>query len=179
VREDSRVLIRRERPEDHASVRAVLRAAFADPAAPQDAPVEPGLVEALRASGEWIPELALVAETETQDVAGYVVCTRGWVDDRPALGLGPLAVAPDGQRRGAGSALMHAVLGAADALGEPLVALLGHTGYYPRFGFRPAGELGIVPPVATWALHFQVRRLTAYRPELRGAFRYAPPFDDL
>ena len=40
---------------------------------------------------------------------------------------------------------MHAVLGAADALNEPLVVLLGSTGYYPKFGFRPAGEYGITP----------------------------------
>ena len=110
---------------------------------------------------------------------GYVVCTRGWVDDRPALGLGPLAVRPGVQRTGAGSALMHAVLGAADALGEPLVALLGHTEYYPRFGFRPAEELGIAAPVAEWGPHFQVRALSAHEPDLRGEFRYAQPFNDL
>jgi putative acetyltransferase len=103
----------------------------------------------------------------------------GWVDGHPALGLGPLAVAPVAQRRGAGSALMHAVLGAADALDEGLVALLGHTDYYPRFGFRPAGELGITPPVAEWASHFQVRALSAYEPDLRGSFRYPPPFEEL
>jgi putative acetyltransferase len=37
---------------------------------------------------------------------------------------------------------MHAVLGAADALDEPLVVLLGHPDYYPRFGFRPAAVDG-------------------------------------
>lgn len=42
-----------------------------------------------------------------------------------ALGLGPLAVRPDQQGQGVGQALMHAVLGAADALGKPFVALLG------------------------------------------------------
>ena len=82
---------------------------------------------------------------------GYVVCTRGWVDGRPALGLGPLA----------------------------LVALLGHTGYDPRCGFRPAGELGIIPPVAERAAHFQVRALSAHQPDMSGAFRYAAPFDEL
>lgn len=171
--------IRRERPGDRAAVRAVLTAAFKNPAALQDVPVEVGLVDALRASSEWVPQLSMVAESEGAEVLGYVVCTRGWVDDHPVLGLGPLAVRPAEQRRGVGSALMHAVLGAADALEEPLVALLGHTDYYPRFGFRPAGQLGITPPVAAWASHFQVRTLSAHHPGVRGAFRYAQPFNDL
>jgi putative acetyltransferase len=173
------MLIRRERPADHAAVRAVLSEAFEAPAEAGSVPVEIGLVDALRVSSEWIAPLSMVAVSDDGAIAGAVVCTRGWVDGRPALGLGPLAVAPAAQRRGAGSALMHAVLGAADALGEPLVALLGHTGFYPRFGFRPAGELGITPPVADWASHFQVRTLTAYQPDLRGTFRYAPPFEEL
>jgi putative acetyltransferase len=173
------MLIRRDRPADHTAVGAVLAEAFEEQAAPGSAPVEVGLVDALRASSEWIPQLSLVAESDEGAVVGYVVCTRGWVDGRPALGLGPLAVAPSAQHRGAGSALMHSVLGAADALDESLVALLGHTHYYPRFGFRPAGELGITPPVAAWASHFQVRTLSAYEPDLRGEFRYAPPFEDL
>ena len=173
------MLIRRERAADHAPIRTVLGAAFEEQAVPGEAPVEIGLVDALRASSEWLPPLALVAEAADGDVLGYVVCTRGWVDERPALGLGPLAVSPAAQRQGTGSALMHAVLGAADALEEPLVALVGHTGYYPRFGFRPALELGIEPPVADWAAHFQVRPMSSYRPDLRGTFRYAQPFGDL
>ena len=141
--------------------------------------MEVGLIDALRSSSEWIPQLSLVAESDDQMVVGYVICTRGWVDSRPALGLGPVAVAPATQRRGTGSALMHAVLAAADALEEPLVALLGHAEFYQRFGFRPADELGVTPPVASWAPHFQVRILSAYQPDLRGTFRYARPFDEL
>lgn len=173
------MLIRRNRPGDHAAVRAVLAAAFQNPAAPQDVPVEVGLVDALRASSDWVPQLSMVAESDEAEVVAYVVCSRARVDGRPVLALGPLAVAPVVQRRGAGAALMHAVLGAADALGEPLVAVLGHTGYYPRFGFRPADQLGITPPVAAWASHFQVRTLSADRPGLGGVFRYAQPFNDL
>jgi putative acetyltransferase len=178
-REDAAMLIRRDRPADHTAVRAVLTQAFKDQAAPGSVPVEVGLVDALRAGSEWIPQLSMVAVSDEGSIVGYVVCTRGWVEGRPALGLGPLAVAPVAQRRGAGSALMHAVLGAAEALDEPLVALLGHTDYYPKFGFRPAGELGITPPVADWASHFQVRTLSAYQADLRGAFRYAAPFDEV
>ena len=71
---------------------------------------------------------------------------------------------------------MHAVLGAADALGEPLVALLGDPAYYRRFGFRPASTVGVEAPDPAWGEKFQVRTLTAYEPGLTGTFEYAEPF---
>ena len=172
------MLIRRELPADVVAVRAVVAAAFADPAASGAVPVEVGLVDALRATAEWLPPLSMVAERNCQ-IIGYVVCSRAWVGPSPALGLGPLAVSPAAQGSGVGSALMHAVLGAADALDEPLVVLLGHTDYYPRFGFRRASELGIDAPVADWGAHFQARAMSAYDPAVRGAFRYAQPFNDV
>jgi len=72
---------------------------------------------------------------------------------------------------------MHSVLGAADALGEPLVALLGSPAYYGRFGFRTGTELGILPPDPSWGEYFQIRTLTSYEVRVRGTFRYAEPFD--
>lgn len=74
---------------------------------------------------------------------------------------------------------MHAVLGAADALNHAMVVLLGHIDHYPRFGFVAASSLGISPPDPTWEAHFQARPLAAFRPDLRGAFRYAAPFEAL
>lgn len=93
-----------------------------------------------------------------------------------AIGLGPLAVLPDAQRTGVGAALMHAALAAADALGYPVVVLLGHRDYYPRFGFVPASTLGIVPGEPAWGDHFQARTLSAWSPALAGTFHYASPF---
>jgi putative acetyltransferase len=118
-----------------------------------------------------------VAATAAGEVIGHVLCTRGHVGQAPALALGPLTVRPDHQRHGVGSALMNAVIGAADALGEPLVALLGNPAYYGRFGFRPAAEYQITPPRPEWQPHFQVRTLTGYRPSVRGNFSYPEPFD--
>lgn len=173
------VLIRRERGEDADPVRAVHTAAFADPERPDDLPVEVGLVEALREDEAWLPPLSMVAVDGGGEVVGHVTCTRAHLGSAPVLGLGPLGVLPDLQGGGIGSALMHAVLGAADALDESLVGLLGHTGYYPRFGFRPSTEFGVAPPDPEWGEHFQVRPLTAYDPEVRGEFVYAQPFRDL
>lgn len=107
---------------------------------------------------------------------GHVVCSRGRIGDRPVLGLGSLGVLPPRQRRGVGHALMHAVLGAADALGEPAVVLLGDPGYYARFGFEPAVPYGILPSDPAWEPAFQVRRLAAWEGSPRGRFSFAPPF---
>jgi putative acetyltransferase len=169
------MLVRRELADDAAAIRAVTAAAFARPGA--DVPVEAPLVDALRADPAWIPELSLVVVGPDGGISGHVVCTRGSVGGAAALALGPLSVRPDRQRSGVGKALMHAVLGAADALGEPLVVLLGSTSYYPRFGFRLASEHGITPQRPEWEEHFQVRTLTAYDPALRGEFAYPEPFD--
>jgi putative acetyltransferase len=171
------VLIRREESGDVEVIRSVTAAAFARPG--QDPPAEAHLVDWLRASPAWIPPLSLVALGDSGDVTGHVLCTRGHVGAVPVLALGPLSVRPDRQRSGVGSALMHAVLGAADALGEPLVALLGSTAFYTRFGFRLGSHYPITPKVAEWEPHFQVRTLTAFRPGTRGPFAYPEPFDRL
>lgn len=178
------MLVRREEPGDVETVQSIVASAFARPDAPGVIPVEVRLLEELRIDEGWLPALSLVAaepadgEATEQKIIGQVVCTRGTVDGRPALGLAPLAVHPDHQGRGVGSALMHAVLGAADALGEPLVALLGEPGYYARYGFRPSAEYGITAPDARWGNYFQVRVLSAYR-LLNGTFAYAEPFNRL
>ncbi|GAA1779816.1 N-acetyltransferase [Streptomonospora arabica] len=188
------MLIRRETAADEAAVRAVIASAFAAnvPAGAPDGtePVEAVLLGRLRRDAGWLPEYSLAAVEGTGagdpadpvgggPVVGHVVCTRGYVGTTAALGLGPIGVAPGCQGRGIGSALMHAVLGAADARSEPLVALLGEPGYYRRFGFRPAAELGVVAPDPAWGDYFQVRPLSAYDTAHRGAFRYAAPFDRL
>ncbi|MDH2425508.1 N-acetyltransferase [Sphaerisporangium sp. TRM90804] len=173
------MLIRRESPADISSIHEVHTAAFGKPGTPGDPPAEAGLVDALRACDAWLPALSLVATTPDGAVAGHVVCTRATAGSTPVLGLGPLGVLPAHQGRGVGHALMHAVLGAADALDEPLVILLGHRDYYPRFGFRPAEDYGITPPVPEWGPSFMARPLTSYTPTIRGAFAYAAPFDDL
>lgn len=162
-------------PDDIAAIRAVVADAFGG----ADQVPEAELVAALRADAAWLPALSLVATDPDGTVIGHVLATRGHVDTAPALVLGPLSVRPDRQRRGVGSALVHALLGAADAMDEPFVALLGDPLYYQRFGFRPCGDYHIAPPVAQWRPHFQVRPLTAYDPAVRGTFTHPEPFDHL
>jgi putative acetyltransferase len=175
------VLIRRETAADERAARAVQVAAFAAPELDGAEPVEARLLDELRAEGDLVPGLSLVAVVD-DEVVGHVVCSRARIGDTGewnALGLGPIGVLPDLQRHGVGTALMHATVGAADALGWPAIVLLGDPGFYSRFGFEPAAIRGLVPPDPTWEPAFQVLRLTAWSPTLAGRFRYAAPFERL
>jgi putative acetyltransferase len=172
------VLLRRYEPGDREAVRRIHAEAFRVRDDPSGTPVEVGLVDALIDGGDVLPALSLVAVRDGE-LVGHVICSKATVGDHPAVGLGPIAVLPDFQRQGAGDALMHAVLAAADALELPLVGLVGSTEYYARYGFVPGTQLGIEPPDPTWGDHFQVRRLTAYRAGIVGCFRYAPAFEQL
>ena len=167
------MIVRRERPADAGASRAVQAEAFRGPDVAE--PAEARLLDELRACDGWIDRFSFVAELDGV-VVGHVVCTRAHVGVAAVLGLGPIGVRPDLQRGGVGLALVHAVIGAADACDEPLVGLLGSPAYYGRFGFRPSTEVGIEPP-GPWGAHFQVRALTAWTAAIAGVFRYAAPFD--
>ncbi len=170
------MIIRKETSRDIAAARAVQAAAFGQGSAVEA--VEARLLDELRRCDGWLPHLSLVAEIDG-DVCGHVVTTRGYVGSRPALGLGPIGVDPAVQRAGVGLALMHATIGAAEAMDEPLIALLGSPSYYGRFGFVASATVGIDPPDLNWAEHFQVRTLSAFTADIRGKFVYASPFDNL
>jgi putative acetyltransferase len=173
------MFVRRERPGDQAAIAAVHSAAFARPLPGGRPPPEVRLVADLRICDGWIPALSIVA-IEDGAIVGHVVCTRATIAARiPVLGLGPLGVVPVRQRAGVGKALMHAVVGAADALDERLIALLGNPEYYSRYGFEPSRQHGVEPPHEFYGDHFQVRLLTAATGAERGPFRYAAPFDAL
>ncbi|MGW5878131.1 GNAT family N-acetyltransferase [Nocardiopsis terrae] len=161
------------RPEtsaDTATVHAINSAAFGTPA-------EADLVDALRAdAGAWIDGLSIVAESGEGTLAGYALFTRCHVDGRPALALAPCAVLPEFQRTGAGSAAIRTGLESARAMGENLVLVLGHPGYYPRFGFTPASGFGVYAPMEVPDEAMMALALDPSRPTPRGTIRYPAAF---
>jgi putative acetyltransferase len=175
VCEHERVNVRPQRSDDYEAVRHIYTEAFRRPESPDSLPWEAPLFEALWEGGDVLPELSFTAEAQGEPV-GHVTASRATVATHWVVAVGPIGVLPEHQGNGIGSALMDALLTAADAAGAPLVVLLGSPAYYSRFGFRRAAQLGVTAPEAEWGDAFQARPLTAYTPSVAGPFRYAPAF---
>jgi len=128
-------LIRPETSSDLAAIHAVNKQAF------DNREAEPGLVNAIRNSENFIPELSLVAE-ENGQIVGHILfsCIHIATEDGqvPALALAPMAVLPEYQKQGIGSELVRRGLVESKRLAHAIVIVLGHTAYYPRFGFSAA-----------------------------------------
>ena len=163
---DVAIAVREEGPDDLAAIREVNDRAF-------DQPLEGRIVDALRAHGAV--RLSLVAEVERR-VVGHILFSPVTSGGADGLGLGPMAVTPEQQRRGVGAVLIDAGLARLRAAGCPFVVVLGHHEYYTRFGFVPASRYGlrcewdvpdesfmvhVLDPAATAAAAGQIR----YRPE--------------
>ena len=182
--EGAALAVRDEDVADHDAVRAVLRAAFGQPQ-------EAALVERLREEAR--PCVSLVAERAGR-VCGHVLFTPVTLVAEPGagatrtpprlppllMGLAPLAVAPEHQRTGVGSALTRAGLERCVTLGAAAVVVLGHSTYYPRFGFEPASRFGLasrydVPDEVFQALELRAGALGPYA----GTVAYHRAFDEL
>jgi putative acetyltransferase len=166
--------IREETAVDVPEVRDLVAAAFGDENVAR-------LVDLIRRSPYFLPEFSLVAEVDGV-IAGHVLLSRAplrrtGASDREILLLSPLAVRPDRQGRGIGSALVRRSLTLANESGEPMVILEGNPKLYGRFGFERASGHGIerpselIPDAA-----FQIRLLDAYEATLKGRVEYPSAF---
>jgi putative acetyltransferase len=169
------VAIRQEIAADFPAIDTVVREAFGSQ-------VEVDLVHGIRASENYVPELALVAERDRK-IIGHTMLSYIALDDagqrrHRVLSLSPLAVSPDAQKQGIGSALIAEAVRRADARGEPLIVLEGSPDYYPRFGFKYAPNYGISIDLPSWARKeaAMVYPLSAYDPDVKGHVVYPPAF---
>ena len=174
------LIIRPESPGDHEAIGRVVAAAFGSPA-------EAALVDRIRASAEYVQEMALVAEVGGE-IVGHVMISgaviRNADGDRTIVMLSPLAVLPERQHTGIGSALVRASVGIAEQRGEPLVVVEGSPAYYGRLGFEHSLTHGIEIHLPDWAPPeaAQVIRLASFDPDdttLRGTVVYPIAFDGL
>jgi putative acetyltransferase len=165
--------IREERPGDEPAIYRVNELAFGED-------TEPKLVDALRDAGDYT--LSLVAEIRG-DVVGHVLFSPLYSEMGRLLpggiALGPLAVLPDWQRQGVGSALVREGLRLCTEAGHHYCILLGSSRYYPRFGFEPATPHGIWSQFDALNKDLQLIELAPLGLDgFTGLIRFAPAFDE-
>ena len=167
---------RPEQPSDHAAIEEVNRLAFG-----QDA--EARLVAKLREADSDDPALSLVAVRDGQ-VVGHILFSPILIETTggnvAAMALAPMAVLPDFQGQGIGSALVREGLEACRRAGHRIVIVLGHADYYPRFGFKPASRHGLRSPFPVTDEAFMTMALVpGGLDDISGVVRYPAAFDDV
>lgn len=165
--------IRQEREADYPAVYQVVKEAFAG--AEHTDGHEQDLVAKLRQSPAFIPELSLVAVAAGQ-IVGHILFSRAFVGEQEVLALAPLAVLPEFQGRGIGLVLIAEGHRRAAALGYKYAVVLGHPGYYPQAGYKPASRLGISAPLPVAEECFMAICLNGEAGRLNGCIRYDRAF---
>ena len=168
------LLIRSETAVDAANVFAVEAAAFGRPA-------EAELVEKLQQAGvDTISLVALLDDALVGHVLFSPVTVKSDKGEFTAVALGPVAVSPDHQKEGIGSALCHKGIEACREAGYELAVVLGHPSYYPRFGFTSSAPYGLRCPFDVPAEVFMVLELIpGAMQNKQGTVFYHPLFADV
>ena len=165
------LVIRVEQPGDIPHIRDILAHAFGQRA-------EADLVDQLRADGDALT--SLVAVGENGELVGHILFSRLPIEGpkgrvTQATALAPLAVRPEHQRKGVGSALTKAGIRACAARGLAAIIVVGDPKFYRRFGFSAAAARNLASPYpgdAFMALELKPGALAANP----GTVRYAAAF---
>ncbi len=173
------LLVREEKQADYDAVYDLIETAFKESELSDHQ--EQFLVQRLRKSKSFVPELSLVAEFDNK-IVGHVLLTRiKIINDKKkfeSLALAPLTVLPEYQNRGIGGMLIEKAHQVARGLGYTSVILLGHENYYPRFGYVPADRFGIKLTFEVSAENFLAIELVENGLEgVSGTVQYAKEFN--
>ena len=133
------VIVRPETPADFAAIEVVHLSAF-------EGAQEAGVVQALRSTPDFVPELSLVAESHNR-IVGHALLSKARLQRNgqtfSVLALGPMAVVPSHSHRGIGSRLVDAAVETARRLGFSGIVAAGQQGFYRRCGFVPGDQWGL------------------------------------
>ncbi len=165
--------IRQETKKDYEEVYNVIKTAFKT--AEYSDGNEQNLVVALRESNNFIPELSLVAIQDNK-IIGYILFTKIEIGEYEELALAPLGILPEYQRQGIGKKLIEEGHKIARRLGYHYSIVLGSEKYYPKFGYIPARQYGILAPFKVWNENFMAIKLNDTNKEIIGAVKYAKEF---
>lgn len=167
------IKIRLEQPEDYTQIRELVRDAFA--LAEHSDGDEHKLIDRIRLSSEYIPELSLVA-VAGDIVCGHIMFSRISVGHSDAIALAPLAVRHDCQRMGIGKLLVMSGHEKALRMGYSCSVVLGNPGYYSKFGYKKASNHGIIAPFDVPKDYYMVCNLDDNRDIPQGNVEYSDAF---
>ena len=142
---------------------------------------EAELVEKIRLDSSYQAELELVAVSDSK-IYGYGMMSEVQIltsvgGSLTGLVLAPLAVTPDKQKQGIGTALMHELERRANKLHYSYISILGHPDYYHRFGYLPASKFGVKPPYSLPDEPFMLKVLLPDEiDKISGTLYYSPAF---
>ncbi|ATP42141.1 GNAT family N-acetyltransferase [Solibacillus sp. R5-41] len=175
------ISIRQERPEDYSKTEEVVKSAFLDEEYSDKKEHE--LVHRIRKTEAFIPELSLVALNQNESIVGHILLSKIKIVDGEkaveSLALAPVSVLPEYQKKGIGSQLIKEVLKKAEEAGFHSVIVLGHSEYYPKFGFKQAKLWDIKAPFDVPDEVFMAIELTEKCLEsVRGIVQYSEAFSE-
>jgi putative acetyltransferase len=162
--------IRTEQPGDRTAIREVHVRAFGGEE-------EANLVDLLRNRKKAVISLVAVLQ---QRVVGHILFSPISISNAPedfrAVGLAPLAVLPEFQKLGIGSQLTHAGVQVCRQRDYDAVVVLGHPGYYPRFGFSRAKDYGLDNEYDALDAFMVMELKPGALQRVSGLVRYVPEF---
>lgn len=139
-------MIRQEQKNDYRKTEEVVKEAFLHEEFSDKKEHE--LVKRIRECDAFVPDLSIVAVDE--EIVGHILLSKITIEQDGAsvdsLALAPVSVAPNHQKKGIGGKLIIVALEKAKELGYGSVVVLGHSEYYPKFGFERASQRNIKAP---------------------------------
>ena len=169
----TKMTIRKEKPQDMEAVREVNIQAFGQPQ-------EASIVDKLRKNCDNLVSLVAILENR---IVGHILFSPAIIEANnitiEGMGLAPMAVLPEYQRQGIGSAMVRKGIEKLKEKGCPFIIVLGHPGYYPRFGFERTCKYGIR---STWDVPDEAFMIMILDPSamkgVSGRAKYRPEFDE-
>ena len=172
------VITRQEEPHDIPKIADVIRKAFKGVGHSDHR--EHLMVDRLRNSAAFVPELSILAES-SHGIVGHIMLTKVLIRNSASfsvsLALAPLSVLPEFQRQGIGRTLIVEAHRRAKQLGFQTVIVRGHADYYPKFGYERMKDHDIRLPFDVHESNCMVASLLDGEfPQLSGVVEYPPEF---
>ena len=168
------LVIRTEQKGDYKQVCQLIKKAFKT--AKYSDGTEQDLVEKLRRSQSFIPELSLGATIDNK-IVGHILFTKARINQVEVLTLAPLSVLPGYQHQGIGLSLIKHGHKIAQNLGYNYSVVLGDSAYYSKAGYIPASQYGIISPFEVTNENFMAICFDNNPQQLNGVIKYDDAFE--